>query len=190
MYSTTCYYTIMYRILPHLKNKGTYFFNKYFGFVYYVHGDNFNQTQKIYFSKELRYVINPFLLHSREKNDVPNISLLTRIFAYILVFSWKYCYPLIYLISHLRFSIYEDAGSANLAFREITKHKNQRVLCLPRAIFIATTSKRFKQHGAMFIGCFFPSRHMHAWVIEDGMQADVFDNQWTSFTPLVIMRHK
>ena len=75
-----------------------------------------------------------------------------------------------------------------MAFRTIMKGRNQRVLCLPRSIFIATTSRRFKGNGALFIGCFFPFRHMHAWVIEDGMQADVYDRGWIMFTPLAMMK--
>lgn len=177
----------MYRIIPYFTNNDKYIFNTIFGFVYSIKPHNKTDVSTTSFVPD--YIIDPYKLRKRTISVIPQILTITKCYAYFLLFAWKYCYPLIYIISHLHFPIYEDAGSANLAFREITKHKNQRVLCLPRAVFIATTSKRFKQHGAMFIGCFFPSRHMHAWVIEDGMQADVFDNQWTSFTPLVIMRH-
>ena len=40
----------------------------------------------------------------------------------------------------------------------------------------------------MFIGAFLPSVQMHAWVIEDGMHADVGDNSWTNYTPVAIFR--
>lgn len=82
--------------------------------------------------------------------------------------------------------IFSDAGDANLAFRKIIGGK-QNLLCLPRAIFIATTSKKFKKYGTMFIGCFFPSRNLHAWVIEENMQADIFDKYWILYTPVAKM---
>lgn len=178
----------MYTIIPYIKDGEKYVFNRYFGFVYSFNYNNLNHGHKIHDNNIIDYVRNPFLLKKRNRNDIPEISSFIRHYAHVLLFLWKYCYPLIFLISNVRLSTYDDAGTANLVFRKIFEYRNQRTLCLPRSIFIATTSKRFKKHGAMFIGCFFPSRHMHAWVIEDGMQADIYDNQWTQFTPLAIMK--
>lgn len=179
----------MYNAIPYIKDNTKYIFNKVFGFTYSESGYNITEPCVPECSdSELRYIKNPFLVNSRKYTRVPHIPRYMVCYAHILVFLWKYCYPLIYIISHFRFSVFDDAGEANLAFREILKGKNQRILCLPRSIFIATTSKRFSKHGAMFIGCFFPSRHMHAWVIEDGMPADIYDNQWTLFRPLAMMK--
>lgn len=176
----------MYKIFPIIRNGEKYIFNKFFGFVISI------PTASAKYNLHLQYpdyIINPFLMESRRITEMPKISKFAIWYAQFLVYAWKYCYPLIYLFSHLRFSLYEDAGVANLVFRQITSDKSQRILCLPRSVFIATTSKKFSESGEMFIGCFFPSRHMHAWVIEDGMPADIYDNQWTQFTPLVIMRN-
>lgn len=132
-------------------------------------------------------VNNPFMVLERSRNtsDI-RISILCKLYAKLLVVLCTRCYPIAYLLSHLRMSIFSDAGDANLAFRKIIGGK-QNLLCLPRAIFIATTSKKFKKHGTMFIGCFFPSRNLHAWVIEENMHADIFDKYWILYTPVAKM---
>lgn len=180
---------IMWKKFPVFKAGEKYVFNRVFGFTYSVVVSDESCADSV-----LRYdaslpecVKNPFLLHRRTRQEVPRLSRWAKCYARLLVFLWKYCYPAVYLLSHCRFAVYDDAGVANMAFRAAMRGANQRVLCLPRSVFIATTSKRFKEHGAMFIGCFFPFRHMHAWVIEDDMQADVFDNNWIMFTPLAMM---
>lgn len=178
----------MYRVLPHIYAGNKYIFNRFFGFTYSISEDTDKSSTDDCISNDLKYAMNPFLLKKREKSHYPEPTRIAKCYAKMLVWLWKYCYPLIYIISHLRLPIYEDAGTANLVFRNIFNNKNQRILCLPRSIFIATTSKRFREHGTMFIGCFFPSRHMHAWVIEDGMQADLYDDRWILFTPLAMMK--
>ena len=39
----------------------------------------------------------------------------------------------------------------------------------------------------MYIGIFLPSRNMHAWVIEDNLQTDEWDNYWILYQPLMMM---
>lgn len=133
-------------------------------------------------------VNNPFLVTERKGSNVSdiNISIFCKLYAKLLVALCAKCYPIAYLLSHLRMPIFPDAGDANLAFRKIIGGK-QNLLCLPRAIFIATTSKKFRKYGTMFIGCFFPSRNLHAWVIEENMQADIFDKYWILYTPVAKM---
>ena len=180
----------MYKKLPVYRSGEKYLFSPLFGALYSISGYNdipncnsLNENNKYH-----NLVANPFFLQKREMCTCPKLSLFVRFYARLLVFLWRWCYPLVYLLSHLRLSIYKDAGEANMAFRYILNNGNQRVLCLPRSVFIATTSAKFKSSGAMFVGCFFPSRHMHAWVIEEGMHADVFDNQWIMFTPIAMMK--
>lgn len=184
------YYYLMWKKFSVYKAGGKYVFNKVFGLTYSVAGYDDECADRVprYDASIPECVKDPFLLHRRPRQDTPRLSPWAKCYARLLVFLWKYCYPVVYLLSHCRFSIYNDAGEANMAFRKIMKGHNQRVLCLPRSVFIATTSKRFKEHGALFIGCFFPFRHMHAWVIEDDMQADAFDNNWIMFTPLAMMK--
>lgn len=180
----------MYKQLPVYRYGVKYVFNPILGFVYSITGyDNISDKNSLCNNNKYQnLVLNPFLLHKRDAGSRPKISTFARFYAHLLLFIWKYCYPLVYLLSYLRFPLYKDAGEANMAFREILQNRDQKVLCLPRSIFISTTSVKFKSSGALFIGCFFPTRHMHAWVIEEGMHADIHDTQWIMFTPLVMMK--
>lgn len=111
-----------------------------------------------------------------------------RIYARLLTWLCAHAYPIAYLLSHLRLTLFANATEALCFYYKLYPDpKRQRVLCLPRAIFAATTSRRFKQHGAMFIGVFLPTVRMHAWVMEDGRAADPYDNQWTCYRPLLMM---
>ena len=84
--------------------------------------------------------------------------------------------------------LFADAGDAAMFYYYVYPDmRRQHTLCLPRALFIATTSKRFKKHGTLFIGTFLPTVRMHAWVMEDGMQADRYDNQWIYYRPVQMM---
>lgn len=136
----------------------------------------------------LDYVNNPFLLSptvfNAEKREYNGF---VRFYAKMLVWLCKYCYPIAFLLSHLRLNLFRDGAEASIAFRRIINNKPQKLLCLPRAMFIATTSARFKEHGAMFIGVFLPTRRMHAWVIEDGRHTDYFDNEWICYKPVCMM---
>ena len=69
-------------------------------------------------------------------------------------------------------------------FHEATPRSDRSKLCLPRALFAAITSKSFKDTGVILIGVFLPSRQMHAWIIEDGQQADPYDNIWHLYRPV------
>lgn len=133
------------------------------------------------------WVDDPYCL--KKRGDSTNMEIRTPIkwYARLLVFLHQHFYLGLYLLSFLRMPLFEDAGSACKAFRTIVP-KNQNKLCLPRAVFVATTSKRFRKNGAMYIGVFLPSRQMHAWVIEDAMHADGNDSYWQVYTPVAIMK--
>lgn len=83
-------------------------------------------------------------------------------------------------------NMFKNAFEATMFFCEAIE-ANQMKLCLPRSIFVATTSKQFKETGVMFIGIFHPTRHMHAWIIEDGIQPYINDNLWINYTPVSVM---
>ena len=121
------------------------------------------------------------------KVDVGKADALLRFYARLLVFMCNKCYPIAYLLSFFRFNAFDNACEAAEAFRKIIHSGNQKVLCLPRSIFIATTSKKFKKNGAMFIGVFLPSSNMHAWVIEGDVIADRYDIDWILYTPVSMM---
>lgn len=136
-------------------------------------------------------VANPFFMKQRQKSEKwkqTRHRKQARLWACLLTWLCAHCYPLAYLCSHLRMSLFDNAGEASQFYYSVyPSFKRQRVLCLPRAIFIATTSRRFKEHGVMFIGSFLPTVRMHAWVVEDGSNADVYDNQWICFQPVMMM---
>lgn len=135
----------------------------------------------------LNIVLNPFLTNEpKGECKSTQINRIIKYYAKLLIWLHRYFYPGIYLLSKFRFEIFADGVVAADIFCNIHP-QNQRVLCLPRSVFIATTSKKFKQSGTMFIGAFLPSRHMHAWIIEDGINVYRHDYIWTNFTPISIM---
>lgn len=180
----------MYQIIDLYKNTEKYVFNPFLGLLYTVSGYE-NQKDYLGLDEKCPYknlILNPFLLQKRAVDRIPTITAFAKIYAKLLVFLCKYCYPIAYLLSFCRLNLYANAGEANMAFRNIIRNKPQKILCLSRSIFIATTSAKFKESGAMFIGCFFPSRHMHAWIVEEGMHADVYDYYWIMYTPVAMMK--
>ncbi len=169
-----------------LKHNNKYcYFNKWLGLTYF--SEKKMQKEAIAMPVEIH---NPFLVHLRTSKTTQKVKLsfIIKLYAALLVWSAKHCYPFIYILSYLRLCIYEDAQQASWAFQQCTMGNQQKLLCLPRSIFIATTSMRFKEHGTMYIGIFLPSRNMHAWVIEDSLQTDGWDNYWILYQPLIMMR--
>lgn len=79
---------------------------------------------------------------------------------------------------------FENTKIAIDFFRIKTQIKSEDILCLPRSIFAAASSKTFEKNGVIFIGVFLPSNSMHAWIIEDGVQPDPWDTIWTNFQPV------
>jgi hypothetical protein len=80
-----------------------------------------------------------------------------------------------------------NATAAVVAFRSIIPLSQQETLCLPRSLFAAQTSLKFAKSGVVFIGVFLPSRSMHAWIIEDGVQPDRLDSIWLNFRPVAAL---
>lgn len=164
----------------------SYFFKASKGSLYeYI---DCEESPSIRFEQLCSIVNNPYLLDARPKSYVEYISIITCCYAKLITWLCTHFYFGAYLLSFLRLPIFEDAGVANIAYRKILTGNDQSKLCLPRSIFIATTSKRFRNFGTMYIGCFFPSRNMHAWVIEDNMHADIYDKYWILYTPVTVMK--
>lgn len=137
----------------------------------------------------MNFVENPYAI---SLNSYPTVqrrhfSLRLRLYARALVWAHANFYPLVWALSHLRMGLFENAMEATDAFCQIIGYQNQRLLCLPRSIFAATTSRQFKHNGAMFIGGFLPTRHMHAWIIENGQNAYRYDYSWINYKPLAVM---
>lgn len=178
----------MYKSLVVFFNNKYYKFQKFLGILY----ASPDRLKASCISEEEQEMLNlnnnPYLLKRRNPHlNVYPHSFFIKMYAKFLRFLCSHCYFLVFLISHLRLNIYDNAGVASEQFRKIFPD-NQNVLCFPRAIFTATTSKRFAKHGLMIIGIFFPNKNMHAWIIEDGMLADVYDSEWLMYTPILIMK--
>jgi len=82
---------------------------------------------------------------------------------------------------------FDSAAQALGFFYSVIPRPLQRHLCLPRALFVAKTSRAFATSGVVFLGTFLPSRLMHAWVIEAGSQPDPRDNIWTQYRPVAAL---
>lgn len=145
-------------------------------------------------SKYLDMVNRPFLLQGTKAPELLHVSgmrhkRLAGFYARVLSFLCRHCYPLAYLCSrYVTLDLFDNAEQAVLFFRHMypdTKRQNR--LCLPRAIFAATTSSEFRRSGALFVGAFLPSTQMHAWVIENCRQPDFYDNMWVCYQPVYIL---
>lgn len=137
----------------------------------------------------LREVTDPFLLKERQRPTAPKrISLGVRLYASILTWLCRHAFPLGRLWAKIPLRCYADAGGATEVYYQLYPGEQQKDLCLPRAFFARSASRRFRRHGAMFVGAFLPSVQMHAWVLEDGMHADYHDNNWVNYAPVAIFR--
>lgn len=135
----------------------------------------------------LEQVRDPYLLTGRPVPQRAEMPHWHRGYIALLIWAARYCFPLLRLFLLLRLDTYEDAGQACVAFyRHKPNGPLQKRLCLSRAVYIATTSRRFRSSGTLFIGVFLPLVRMHAWVIEDGMHADVYDFIWINYQPVAI----
>ena len=77
-----------------------------------------------------------------------------------------------------------DSSEDAIAFFRVNVDGDQSSLCLPRALYAAKTSRKFKEEGVVFIGVFLPSRSMHAWVVEGDALADPDDDIWINYRPI------
>ena len=168
-------------------------FDKLHGCLLYGERNN-DANQETQVDLHLQNISNPFLLQPTVYTPLQPTShkrLLT-IYAKVLTWLCRHCYPVAYWISkHISLNAFANSQQAILFYRHIyPSAEKQRRLCLPRAIFAATTSRKFKQHGVMLIGAFLPSTQMHAWVIEDNQQPDLLDNEWICYKPVYILYHQ
>ena len=182
-------------IIENKFNNRFYYFSPIFGFLYSrkkqkklykSSANNFSyNSEKI--KRELNYINNPFLIKENPSlSSFENIPNYIFFYAKFLIWCYKHSYPLLYIISKFRFSFFDNAESAINYFCKINP-KDQKILCLPRSIFAATTSKEFKKNGIMVIGVFHPTRHMHAWIMEKGKNSYLNDDIWINYSPVAIM---
>lgn len=141
--------------------------------------------------KSLDIIENPFIANPTDvaegQKKIRHYSWLLKAYSRLLVFAYHHFYFILYLLSHLRMSMFENSTIATDYFTALFPGNQQSKLCLPRSIFAATTSKRFRKDGCMFIGVFLPSTSMHAWIIENDRIVYRDDHYWTLYTPINVM---
>lgn len=86
--------------------------------------------------------------------------------------------------------IFSNSNEAIAYYRKNIYPNQQNDLCLPRTLFAAATSKKFKESGVIFIGVFLPSKSMHAWIIEDGALTDPEDGIWLNYQPVATLYYE
>jgi hypothetical protein len=131
---------------------------------------------------------NPYKLCHKENKSMQmqsNIVFAKRL-AKICTYLCSKSFIFVRLLSFLRIPVFNTTYEATVFYRKLFPGKQQD-LCLPRTMFAAITSKTFKENGVIFIGVFLPSRNMHAWLIEDGVQPDPYDTMWINYQPVAIL---
>lgn len=169
-------------------------FDKLHGRLLYEDIDNDEKQREVQDGAHLQNVFNPFFLQPTLYAPLQPTYHKRMLMIYAKALTWlcRHCYPIAYYISkHISLNAFADSQQAILFYRHIyPSAEKQRHLCLPRAIFAVTTSRKFKKHGVMYIGAFLPSTQMHAWVIEDDKQPDLWDNEWICYKPVYMLYHQ
>lgn len=173
--------------LPICFNSKGYFFNKWTGIVLEklsisskdILMPNCNKLNQAY-----EKLLNPYLLKpSSVIINTFHYNTTVIYYARFLVFLCNWSFYLAFLFSKLKIVRFNSAAEAFIVFRDIFPKDKQNELCLPRALFAASTSLDFKKSGVLFIGIFMPSKHMHAWIIENNIQPDSVDDIWIFYQP-------
>lgn len=174
---------------PVYHNDRSYVFERYTGLLLEKeNNDNLKRITspviKVMWALDLNS--NPYKLRKGQQIGTvinsPNTAM--RLYARLLVRLYKLTFSLTRLCSIYNFRVFENATYAIVAFRKLFPDSMQQDLCMPRTLFAASTSRKFKKKGVIFIGVFLPSKSMHAWIIEDGIQPDPYDNVWINFQPV------
>lgn len=135
-------------------------------------------------------VANPYLLRSNTQseslNEYSDPPVYAHYLAKIYTFLCLRSFIFVRLLSQSHFPIFNTAEEAILFYQKLYP-KQQQNLCLPRSLFAACTSKSFKNSGALFIGVFLPSKAMHAWIMEEEKQPDIYDDIWICYQPVAVM---
>ena len=142
------------------------------------------------FSKKLINALslceNPYSLKITTNNTQSFNFLSTKVLfnAKFLIYLCKINFFLAHKYSSFKNCYFSDSSEAIAYFHSVTGNDELNSLCLPRTLFAAKTSRIFDEEGVIFIGAFLPSRSMHAWIIESGIQPDPRDNIWHQYRPI------
>lgn len=136
--------------------------------------------------RAMHAVRNPFSAPLPTWAEQQEVSRGMERWAKLLRWAAHHCFPLLRLLMCFQWNAYPDGRAAVRAFRQLFPSEQQRLLCMSRAAFVATTSRRFRDQGVLFVGAFLPSVQMHAWVVEDGQLVDAGDKIWICYTPIAL----
>jgi hypothetical protein len=82
--------------------------------------------------------------------------------------------------------LFPTTTEAIMAISQIALQREQMgKFCLQRTLLALKTSKSFQENGVLFIGALLPTTNMHAWIIENGTQPDIYDREWIHYRPLL-----
>ncbi|MFZ4707237.1 MAG: hypothetical protein ACOYMF_14625 [Bacteroidales bacterium] len=176
--------------IPISYNSNCYCFHKWLGGLIEKKQDNYEIEEPWRNNKKFRHVyeqiLDPYLLSQQTiPCNIPHYSKTAVLYAKILIRLCKQSFLIAVLFSKLNLLRFENAKEAVMVFRDIFPKQEQKNLCLPRSLFVASSSKAFKKSGVLFIGVFLPSRNMHAWIIENNENPDISDEIWICYQPVL-----
>jgi hypothetical protein len=159
------------------------------GFLLEYDSSNEQDKYVLLNNKNIEKISNPYLLKSNiEETKILKLpkKIFPRILATVYTFLCLRSFLFFRFLSYLRFPIFNSTTEAIIFYRDLFPTE-QNELCLPRALFAASTSKSFYKKGYLYIGVFLPSRAMHAWIIENDTQPDFQDDIWICYNPVLVM---
>lgn len=168
-----------------------FYFNHYFGLLVSYFKSKGNTSANICDPKIQRYINlinNPFLVCTTYPKKINNKNTKKWIRYYALFLMWlnKHIPAILFRLTFLKLNVFDNAIEAADYFCSLNPSEQDR-LCLPRSIFSMTTSKEFKSNGVFIVGIFLPSKHLHAWVMENDKNTFRYDNIWINYSPLLII---
>lgn len=178
--------------LPIYRYSKQFYLDSLTGYLLTKEYDGIKQTVNHIYEKKLKSAIekcnSPYLLRADDyATEELRINNHIKRYGKLITQACKASYLLGRFVAHFGNPVYSNTTTSILAYRQLYPGAIQKDHCLPRALFAASTSKSFKDNGVIFIGVFLPSRNLHAWIIEDGIQVDPFDAMWTNYQPVAVM---
>ena len=177
--------------LPIYQNNTIYFLEPFTANLFSKKAETQKANQVLHSEKviaALKQCDNPYLLKPDATSSSPiTTSQYLKYFGNSLTKACKQAFWLARIITVFGKPLFNATSDAIMTYRKLYPIELQQDLCLPRTLFAASTSKSFKEKGVIFIGVFLPSRNMHAWIIEDGMQPDPYDTIWINYQPVAAL---
>jgi hypothetical protein len=168
-----------------------YSLHKTFGFLLeYTSNRSRRNNEPKEINSALAQVSNPYALKVNIHVSYSKIQVKNFPFAMFLAKTYTFLcrksFLFVRVLSLCHFRVFSTTEEAILFYRKLYPGEQQD-LCLPRSLFSSCTTRSIDNKRFLFIGVFLPSRAMHAWIIEDGKNPDVFDDIWICYQPVAVM---